>query len=78
MFYYKSINISPQLEVGVQEIFTEEDFNRMFLFIDALIDSQNDTIVFKVLPEFNEQFQALINNLSGKPFFMYNMTVNVA
>lgn len=78
MFYYKSSNISPQLEVGVQEIFTEEDFNRMFLFIDALIDSQNDTIVFKVLPEFNEQFQALINNLSGKPFFMYNMTVNVA
>lgn len=77
MFYYKSSRNSSQLEVNIRETFTETDFERMLIFIEAFMEDSNENVVFKVLPELEEHVQNVLNNHTQN-YSNYNITINVA
>tara|TARA_R110002033_G_scaffold171215_1_gene218634 strand:- start:12553 stop:12786 length:234 start_codon:yes stop_codon:yes gene_type:complete len=76
MFYYKSNRKTALLEVRVQQIFNDADFERMLIFIEALIEDSNSDVVFKVLPELEEQVKNVVNK-HYQTFSNFNITVNV-
>ncbi|SDB36670.1 hypothetical protein SAMN03097699_0933 [Flavobacteriaceae bacterium MAR_2010_188] len=72
MFYYKASK-KPKLEVSISKSYSEADIQRLFLFIESLIDNPNMHVVFKVNPSTKEQFTAMFekNNLSS----IYNYSI---
>ena len=77
MFYYIASK-KPKLEVRIVDSYTEADLERVFLFIDALIDSPKMKVVFKVHPSCNELFKKTIQKLDWNPLYPYNIKENVA
>lgn len=72
MFYYiKSKN--PKLEVSIVENYSEADLERIFLFIDALLDNPKMKVIFKVPPSTKEQFKKTIETLTWHPLYAYNI-----
>ena len=77
MFYYKSNRNSSQLEVNIQRTFTEADFDRTLIFMEAFMEDSNEDVIFKVLPELEAHVQHILNS-HNQTYSNYNITVNVA
>jgi hypothetical protein len=72
MFYYK-VSKNPKLEVSISKDYSETDIQRIFLFIDALIDSPKVTVVFKVNPLLKEDFKEEIVKNNACSFYNYQI-----
>ncbi len=77
MFHYINRK-KPKLEVNIVQSFTEADLERVFLFIDALIDSPKTKVVFKVHPSVKLHFEQSIKNRNWHPSYAYNIKENIA
>jgi len=72
MFYYIASKKS-KLEVSIVENYSEADLERVFLFIEALADTPEMTVIFKVHPSKKECFKELIENSSSYLCYRYNI-----
>lgn len=72
MFYYKQSE-NPSLEVRIAEYYSESDFERLFLFIDALIDNSETKVVFMVNPLIKENFEETIMKNNAYSFYNYQI-----
>lgn len=71
--YYYIASKKPKLEVKIVHHYSETDLQRIFLFIEALLDSPKMKVVFKVDPSLKEQFRKTIQNLNWHQFYAYNI-----
>ncbi|OAB76083.1 hypothetical protein [Cochleicola gelatinilyticus] len=76
MFYYIASK-KPRLEVNIVENYSEEDLERIFLYIEALLDNPKMNVTFKVLPSIKEQFKQTLSSRRWNPFYAYNIQENV-
>ncbi|RFN60232.1 hypothetical protein [Marixanthomonas ophiurae] len=76
MFYYIASK-KPKLEVSIVENCSEADLERVFLFIDALAETPEMEIVFKVLPSVKKQFTKTLMSYNWNPVYAYNIEENI-
>ena len=76
MFYYIASK-KPKLEVNIVENYSEADLERVFLFIEALADTPEMTVIFKVHPSIKEKFKKTIENQCWHPLYAYNIKENI-
>lgn len=76
MFYYIASN-KPKLEVSIVKNCSESDLERLLLFIDALSETPDMEIVFKVLPSKKKQFTKTLLSYNWNAVYAYNIEENI-
>ena len=74
MFTYKNI-ANRSLEIIVKQPFTQEEVNRAFSYMDALVEDINTEISFSVQPELKENLVQMINK-QYVPLYDYHIVDN--
>jgi len=77
MFYYTASK-EPKLEVSIVQNYTEADLERVFLFIEAFVESPKMKVTFKVHPSVKKQFENAMKSRCLQPLYLYNIKENVA
>lgn len=72
MFHYIS-NKKSTLEIQIDQNFTENDLERVFFFIEALIDTPKMSVKFKVNESIKENFKQLIEKNNWYSFYGCNI-----
>lgn len=77
MFYYIQSK-KPRLEINIGEKYSEADLERIFLFIEAFLDSPRIKVIFKVHPLIKEQFKKTLATRLWTPLYAYHIKENIA
>ncbi len=72
MFYFKK-GENPKLEVNVADSYSQEDVERILCFINALSNSSETEIIFKLNTQSKEDFLKAITLKNNLSLYSYNI-----
>ena len=61
------------LEVSIEETYKKEDLERVFLFVNALLNNKDTQIVFSIHPFHMDLFQTMVSLPFCRPQYQFNI-----
>ncbi|MAN59576.1 MAG: hypothetical protein CMC08_07050 [Flavobacteriaceae bacterium] len=64
--------------MSIIDNFSEAYLERVFMYVDALVESSNTEVIFKVSPTAKEQFNRTLATRHLQPVYTYFINENIA